>query len=112
MKIFERAGCDSTGTQKPSWQPVEVDENTEEISHGHGQFGNQTEFRLAVRVGCRFFANQAQFLDARKIAEEVIARQLFGDALRLVSVAKLAVSNHDERAAIGALAKLEEEILG
>ena len=60
MKIFEKARCNPTGMIKPfNWEPLEVVEQMREISNGHGQYGNQTEFCLEVMIGCRFFANQS-----------------------------------------------------
>lgn len=113
MKIFDKARCNSTGMQQPfGWKPVEVQERTTEVSHGHGPYGNQTGFCLEVLIGCQFFANQAQYPEARKNAEQIISREFFHEALKWIAYAKRGVMECDGEAAMHALSELEREILG
>lgn len=112
MKLFEKARCGFTGQQQPyNWKPLEIEEHTFEVSHGHGQYGNQTEYRLEVLIGCQFYANQVQYPEARKNAEQIIAREFLSGALKWISYARKAVMECDGKAAIHALAELEREIL-
>ena len=74
MKLFEKASCDRTyNEQALRWNPVEVHENISEVSHCHGEYRNLTEFALTVSVGCRFFANRAQYADAKKTLRKLSA---------------------------------------
>ena len=68
------------------------------------------EYELLLRVGCTYWANAAQKVDARKNAESLIARLLYEDVLRAISGIRHAIHDGDQSAALGRLNELERSL--
>lgn len=66
---------------------------------------------LTARVTVHFWANKAQFPEARIMAERQLAVALYGDFLADVTKASAAVIDGDRSAALAALDALRDRIL-
>lgn len=68
------------------------------------------EYELRLIVGCRYWANTAQRIDARKNAEAVLAHTLYSDVLAALSGIRHAIYDGDRSAAISRLGELERSL--
>jgi len=57
------------------------------------------EYHLVGKITVPFWANPAQLADARRIAAQVLFRELYHEVLRLLPQLRLSISNGDRNAA-------------
>jgi len=72
--------------------------------------GIQFEHILQVKIGVSFWANTAEYETALKIAEETLARRIYGDAHRLIHEMRQAIMDGDAKRALSVCALMEDEM--
>jgi ribosomal protein L16 Arg81 hydroxylase len=110
MKLLHKLKAVATGRIKPDWWRLSVANELHEISQDNGNYRNQTEYILEVKIAVKFFANSAELHEARLNAENLLSQTLFKDALMHIAHVRQAVYDHDAALALSALAFLEAEI--
>ena len=101
MGILERAFTRRTErVMLPTLRPMEVTMTTQATGTVRGIIDRRDEFELRLQIAVPFWANKAQFSDARLAAMRHLAKALYEDALREVSRLRLCIHSGD---AIGAL---------
>lgn len=70
------------------------------------------EWQLSATLCVTFWANQAKFDTAVKIAERALSHRLYGDVLSELYQLRLAVSNGDRRAAYIVIDRLQNTMEG
>lgn len=95
------------------WRPLSICGDVTMIDDGgYGPYANQSKFGLEVAVRATFFANQAQYPEALRNAQELVNREFFGDVLKYINYARRAVMECDKAGAMRALDMLEKEMTG
>lgn len=69
------------------------------------------EFELRATVGVRFWANKAQYRDARKTAERVLLDRMYGETLALLNEARKAVFDGDATATLAVLDQIKSNLM-
>ena len=69
-----------------------------------------TEHYLEAKIAVTFWANQAQYHDARKLAQEVLVHRLYGDVIAELSELRLQISNGDRVACLMTVDRLGSKL--
>jgi hypothetical protein len=102
-----------TGMKQPFYGKascVQTDTNVTEMSFGHGQYSNQTKWQLRLAIAIEFFANQAQYREALKGAQECIQKEIFRDSHMYIAYIRKAIMDQDTDMAFKWLSLLQKEI--
>ena len=84
----------------PTLRPMEVNLTSNATGETRPNIDRSDEFELRLHIVVPFWANKAQFHNARNAAMKVLATTLYEDALREVSRLRLCIHSGD---ALGAL---------
>ena len=110
MSFIDRLTERTTGTRRVSqWRDKDI------LQISAGATGNirpyttdsNEEYEMTLTVGVRFWANKAQYSEARRTAERHLAQTLYGDAIAIVARLRSAISDGDRDEAMAACAALE-----
>lgn len=111
MTILDKIKIQDMRNQRPDKQPAISfsERDTGEIS-GYG-LSMQNQYRMQIAVGVEFWANQAQYNDAKKRAEKVLLHTLHGDILARLDCAISAIYNRDEQEALMHICSIRDELV-
>jgi hypothetical protein len=113
MTIFDKLEEKATGMRGRGFRrPIIAEAATRETGNVLPyQLDSNREYELIAKVGVTFWANDAQYESARRIAEKHLAAVLYGDFLSLIDECAHAVSDGDEGDALAACCKMRDMIL-
>ncbi len=69
-----------------------------------------TEFTITLKVGASFWANQAQYQDALKVAEKVLLQRLHGKLFGIADAIRSAVYSGDAKQILHYAGQIDEEL--
>lgn len=93
---FQAITASTTCNQTGEFKPNTLDRNT--------------EWSLTLILRVNFWANQAQYHDARKIAEKVLVTKLYQDTLGDLAELRLQISNGNRMGAIMICDRIESKL--
>ena len=102
-----------SGNQRISDFDVEPTLNMTAVESGNirpGTMDRHTEFILTARIVTNFWANQAQYNDARRTAERVLAHQLFQPLPQMLDALRRAIFSGDTREALSICDHMSNEM--
>lgn len=68
------------------------------------------QYRLSATIAVDFWANQAQYQQARRIATRVLLDRLYGDTLALLSEAEKGVYDGDAKTVLAAISSIRKNL--
>lgn len=107
MKLFEREGRMQRNDDFGRQSVVDVIAGETGETKPYEMVAKRQWF-LEAKVSVTFWANKAQYNDARKIAERALKARLYEGVLMEIHNARLAVSNGDKREAWSALDRMQK----
>jgi hypothetical protein len=104
MSVFDKIETKATGMCHDSdFDRVPASVTTEVVETGAirpTEYSRQFEHELRIRIASRFWCNKAQYTDARKHAETVLANLLYDDVIRELHGIMHAISDGSSRSAL------------
>lgn len=113
MSILDKLTETDTGFRRPGWpsRPAVLSITCEQTEpEAIGGPATQFEFELRGEIAVRFFANKAQFNDAKRNAQKLFLLKLYGDIIPLLYEVRGAIFDGDPETALSALGAIEKEI--
>lgn len=111
MTILDKIEVKETMNKRPYQNRMSFANVVETGEIYENGLATQKEYQLKLQVGCNFWANQAQYNNARKKAEKVLLHTLYGEILAKLDLAIHAIYNRDEQTALDQIFSIREELI-
>ena len=108
--IIDKAMTSETGNMRPWQTRLETSNVTDQTGETRPGTDRNTEFRTTLTVGVAFWANQAQYHDAKRDADRTLLHHLYRDILSEFSYMRTAARGQDYESVLQAIGRAEEKL--